>query len=77
MYALSMVFLFVGLLSLLMIVVSLVTPKGALLFKHKTKVKGVIMWFIIGFCCLMMIGYLNNLQFPPEEAVRMPGPLPD
>ena len=77
MYALSMLFLIVGILSLLMIVVSLISPRGAIFLKNKTRVKGVIMWFIIGFICLMMIGYLNNLQFPPAEAARMPGPLTD
>ena len=77
MYALSMFFLIAGLASLLMIAVSLLTPKGAVFFKNKTRAKGAFLWFIIGFICLMMIGYLNDIQFPPEESARMPGPLTD
>jgi len=59
-YALSLFFLIVGLICLLMLVVSLITPKGAVIFRNKTRAKGVVLWFIIGFICLMMIGYIND-----------------
>ncbi|UQZ88364.1 hypothetical protein C4J81_03730 [Deltaproteobacteria bacterium Smac51] len=69
MYVLSLFFLLLGFLSLVMILASIFTPKTAVFLKTKTRLRGAVMWIMIGFTCLAAIGWINQIQYPGAQGI--------